>query len=104
MYALVEIKGKQYRAEKGSVLEVDLLQQQEGDKVEFDSVLMLRNDDGATFGSPFVSGAKVQAVVEDHYKDDKVVVFKYKKRKRYRRTAGHRQRYSRIRVEDIVAG
>ena len=102
MYALVEIKGKQYRAEKGSVIEVDHLQNAAGDTIEFDSVLMLRDDKGASFGTPYVKGALVKAVVEDHIKDDKIVVFKYKRRKRYRRTRGHRQQMSRLRVEEIV--
>lgn len=102
MYALVEIKGKQYKAEKGSLLKVDRLNEEEGATLEFDTVLMLGGDD-AKLGTPYVSGAKVKVVVENNIKDKKIRVFKYNRRKGYRRSQGHRQQYSLVRVEDVVA-
>jgi large subunit ribosomal protein L21 len=102
MYAMVEIKGNQYRAEKGSLLTVQRVPSEKGDVVEFDSVLMLRDDSKLTIGEPYVSGAKVKAVVEDHVRGDKTVVHKYKRRKRYKRTRGHRQNYTVLRVEEIT--
>ena len=103
MYAMVEIKGSQYKAEKGSLLTVDRVPSEKGDVVEFDSVLMIRDDKNLKIGEPFVTGAKVKAVVEDHVRGDKVVVFKYKRRKRYRRKQGHRQPYTAIRIDGIEA-
>lgn len=102
MYAMVEIKGNQFKAEKGSLLTVDRMPSEKGDVVEFDSVLMLRDDTSLKIGEPFVSGARVKAVVEDHVRGDKVVVFKYKRRKRYKRTRGHKQQYTVLRVEEIT--
>jgi len=102
MYAMVEIKGNQYKAEKGDLLTVDLVDSEKGDVVEFDSVLMLRDDAGVKIGEPYVAGAKVKAVVEDHVRAAKVIVHKYKRRKRYKRTRGHRQHYSLLRVEEIT--
>jgi large subunit ribosomal protein L21 len=102
MYALVEIKGKQYKAEKGSVLKIDKINNEEGETVEFDNVLMIKNDDDVTIGSPYVKGAKITATLEGHGKDKKIIVYKYKKRKRYRKKQGHRQQYSLVKVEDIT--
>lgn len=102
MYAMVEIKGNQYRAEKGTVLTVQKVPSEKGDVVEFDSVLMVRDENSVKIGEPYVVGARVKAVVEDHLRDDKVIVHKYRRRKRYRRTRGHRQQYTVLRVEEIT--
>jgi large subunit ribosomal protein L21 len=101
MYALVEFKGKQYKAEKGALLKVDRIDAEKGASVAIDTVLLVSGDSVAV-GAPYVSGAKVTAVVEDHGKDPKIIVFKYKSKKDYRRKRGHRQMYSLIRVQDIV--
>ncbi len=101
MYAMVEIKGNQYKAEKGELLTVDVVASEKGDVVEFDSVLLLRDDKNLKIGEPYIAGAKVKAVVEDHVRGDKVIVHKYKRRKRYKRTRGHRQHYTVLRVEEI---
>jgi large subunit ribosomal protein L21 len=101
MYALVEFKGKQYRAEKGAVLKVDRIDAEPGAAVDIDSVLLVSGD-SVTVGSPYVEGARVTAVVESHGKDRKIIVFKYKSKKDYRRKQGHRQQYSLIKVEDII--
>ena len=102
MYALVEIKGKQYKAEKGAVLRVDRIDSEKGESLEFDKVLMLSNDSDVKIGTPYVEGIKVQGSVEDQIKDKKVLVFKYKRRKNYRRTQGHRQQYTLVKINDIV--
>ncbi|MFQ3547264.1 MAG: 50S ribosomal protein L21 [Termitinemataceae bacterium] len=101
MYALVEFKGKQYKAEKGALLKVDRIDAEVGTAVDIDSVLLVSGDT-VTVGAPYVQGAKVTAVVENHGKDKKIIVFKYKPKKDYRRKAGHRQQYSVIRIQEIV--
>jgi large subunit ribosomal protein L21 len=101
MYALVEIKGRQYKAEEGKTLKVDSLDKESGEKVEFETVLLTGGDGGVKFGSPYVKGAKVEATVEEHGRGKKVTVFKFKKRLGYRRKAGHRQGYSLLKVTGI---
>ncbi len=101
-YAIVEQGGKQYKAVPGGTMEVDRLPVEEGTAVELDQVLLLADGDQIQVGTPTVSGAKVKAVVEAHFKGPKIIVFKYKPRKRYRRKQGHRQRYTRLRIQDIV--
>ena len=97
----MEFKGKQYKAEKGALLEVDKIDAEPGSAVDIDSVLLLSGDK-VTVGAPYVAGAKVQAVVEAHKKAKKIIVFKYKSKKDYRRKQGHRQQYSVIKIQDIV--
>jgi large subunit ribosomal protein L21 len=101
MYALMEFKGKQYKAEKGAVLQVDKIDAEPGSSVDIDSVLLVSGDT-VTVGAPYVKGAKVQAVVEAHKKAKKIIVFKYKPKKDYRRKQGHRQQYSVIKIQDIT--
>lgn len=102
MYALVEYKGKQYKAEKGAQIQVDLIDAEKGSKIDIDTVLMVSDNGKATVGAPYVKGAKVQVVVGDSLKDDKVIVYKYKRKKDYHRTIGHRQQYTMVTVENIV--
>ena len=101
MYALMEFKGKQYKAEKGAVLQVDKIDAEPGSTVEIDSVLLVSGDT-VSVGAPYVQGARVQALVEAHKKADKIIVFKYMPKKDYRRKQGHRQQYSVIKIQDIV--
>ncbi|QQO11134.1 50S ribosomal protein L21 [Breznakiella homolactica] len=101
MYALMEFKGKQYKAEKGALLKVDRIDAEAGTAIDIDSVLLVSGD-SISVGSPYVKGVKVSAVVEDHKKDPKIIVFKYKSKKDYRRKHGHRQQYSYIRIQEIV--
>jgi large subunit ribosomal protein L21 len=101
MYVLMEIQGKQYRAEKGSRLTVDLLSAQKGETVELGNVLLASGENGVKIGAPYVEGVKVKATVEDQVKGDKVRIYKYKRRKGYKREAGHREKYVVIKVEDI---
>ena len=102
MYALVEYKGKQYKAEKGAQIQVDKIDAEKGSKIDIDTVLMVSDGEKATVGTPYVKGAKVQIVVGDTFKDKKVIVYKYKRKKDYHRTIGHRQRYTMVTVENIV--
>lgn len=101
MYALVEILGKQYKAEKGSMLKVDKMDKAAGEKVEFDSVLMVSGDK-VKVGAPFVKGVKVVVTVKDQIKDPKVTIIKFKRRKSYARKQGHRQRYTFVMVDEII--
>jgi large subunit ribosomal protein L21 len=101
MYAVVEINGKQYRAEKGATLSVDRFDAEKGSSVSLEKVLLLSGDT-VKVGSPYVAGVSVKAIVEDEIKGDKIIVFKYKPKKDYRRTHGHRQRYTVLKVEDII--
>ena len=102
MYALVEFKGKQYKAEKGALLKVDKIDAEPGTALDIDTVLLLSSDT-VTVGSPYVQGAKVTATVESHGRDDKIIVFKYKPKKDYRRKQGHRQQFSIIKIGEISA-
>jgi large subunit ribosomal protein L21 len=104
MYALVEFKGKQYKAEKGAVLKVDKIDAEPGAALNIDTVLLVSGGEGqVTVGSPYVQGAKVSATVESHGKGEKIIVFKYKPKKDYRRKQGHRQQFSLIKIGDISA-
>ncbi|MBQ5472257.1 MAG: 50S ribosomal protein L21 [Treponema sp.] len=103
MYALVEYKGKQYKAEQGAVLTVDAIDAEKGTKIDVESVLLVSDGDKVTVGTPYVKGAKVQFVVEDSFRDKKVIVYKYKSKKDYHRTIGHRQHYTNVRVESVNA-
>ena len=101
MYALVEFKGKQYKAEKGALLKVNKIDAEPGTALDIDTVLLVSGDT-VKVGTPYVQGAKVSATVESHGKDDKIVVFKYKPKKDYRRIQGHRQQYSIIKIGEIA--
>jgi large subunit ribosomal protein L21 len=101
MYALVEILGKQYKVEQGSVLKIDHIEQDKGSSVEFPSVLMISDGEKVRIGNPFIAGVSVKALIEEHGKARKVLIGKFKKKKNYRRRQGHRQQYSLIKVEGI---
>ena len=103
MYAVIRTGGKQYRVARNDVIAVERLAGDVGAGVEFDRVFML--DDGAArrIGTPVVEGARVAATVLDQTRNEKIVVFKKKRRKNYRRTRGHRQRVTVVRITDILA-
>jgi large subunit ribosomal protein L21 len=102
MYALFEYKGKQYKAEKDALIQVDKLDAEKGAALDIDSVLLVSDGDNVKVGAPYVSGAKIKAEVEDSFRDKKVLVFKYKSKKDYHRLHGHRQHYTNIRVKEII--
>ena len=103
-YAIIKTGGKQYRVSPGDVLDVELLDASEGTTTALDDVLAVCRDGQVRFGAPTVPGAQVIAEVQSHYKDRKVIVYKYKAKTRYRRKRGHRQQYTRIRIQDIQTG
>lgn len=102
MYAIIETGGKQYRVQEGDVLNVEKLPADVGASMELDRVLAVQTDEGFKSGNPVVEGAKVQVKVLAHGKGRKIIVFKYKAKKNYRRKQGHRQPYTRILVEKII--
>jgi large subunit ribosomal protein L21 len=93
----------QYRVEEGQIVEIALLDAQPGSQVELGEVLLIGGGEGSQVGAPLIEGAKVLAKVVGDVKGDKIVVFKYKNKKRYRRRTGHRQQYTRIAITQIVA-
>ena len=103
MYAIVEIAGQQFKVEKDQKLFVHRLDSKEGSKVTFDNVLLLANGDKISVGAPAIDGAQVGAKVLKHFKGNKVIVFKKKRRKGYRVKNGHRQALTEIQVENILA-
>jgi large subunit ribosomal protein L21 len=103
MYALVEILGKQYKAEKGKTIKVDKIGKNHGDKIEFDTILLLSDNGKVDVGAPYLPGARVKATVGEQVKGKKVVIYKYKKRKSYRRKRGFRGQYTNITVDEIIA-
>ena len=102
MYVIVEIAGKQFKAENGRKLYVNRLQGDEGSSVSFDKVLLTDNDGQVKVGSPVVEGASVSAKIVRHLKDDKIIVFKKKRRKGYKVKNGHRQYLTQVLIEDIT--
>ena len=103
MYAIFELSGFQYRAEKGAILKVPTQSVPAGDSFEITDVLLVKNNDSALIGTPTVEGAKVEASVLGNKQGGKVMVFKKKRRTKYRRTQGHRQEFSEIKITNIVA-
>jgi large subunit ribosomal protein L21 len=101
MYAVIKTGGKQYKVTAGDKLKVEKLAGEVGSKVVLDKILMLADGDAITIGSPLVAGAKVNASVVSHGRGDKVMIFKFRRRKHYRKTQGHRQSYTEILIEDV---
>ena len=103
MFAIVNISGKQYRVEKGDQIKVSLLETEAGKKVKFENVLLTDDGKKVTIGNPVVSGATVSGTVINHGRDRRIIVFKKKRRKGYRRKNGHRQDFSLIQIDSISA-
>jgi large subunit ribosomal protein L21 len=102
-YAIIETGGKQYRVSVGDRLAIEKLPVEPGEDITFDRVLMIGGDGSARIGAPVVAGASVSARVEEQFRGDKIIVFKYKPKKRYRRRLGHRQSLTRIAITGINA-
>ncbi len=102
MYAIIETGGKQYRVKKGDVIDVELLSQEESAPVEFTQVLFVGGANEPKVGAPLVSGCVVRGELLGETQGPKVVAFKYKRRKNYRRKVGHRQRYSQVKITEIA--
>lgn len=103
MYAIIETGGKQYKVQEGDVIFVEKLNAEEGSSITFDKVLAVSNEGKTTFGDPLVNSASVSAKVLGHGKRRKIIVFKFKPKKGYRRKQGHRQPYTRVQIEKINA-
>jgi len=103
VYAIVESGGRQYRAEEGGSFSVEKLPYEVGEQIELDNVLLLANGEAVQVGQPYVEGAMVKATVVEQYRGKKIYVWKYRPKKRYRRRRGHRQYYTRLRIDEIVA-
>ncbi|HXX59498.1 MAG TPA: 50S ribosomal protein L21 [Dehalococcoidales bacterium] len=104
IYAIVEITGKQYRVTPGQIIDVDCNNAAEGEVIEFDKVLAVGNDNGeTTLGKPYIEGAKVTATSKGTERGDKVIVYKFKAKVRFRKKVGHRQQYTRLSIDKIEA-
>ena len=101
MYAVIKTGGKQYRVAPGEEIRVEKLSGQVGDSISFEEVLLTSDGENVSVGKPFLDNAKVVARITGHGRGRKVVVFKYRKRKGYRKKRGHRQHYSLVKVENI---
>ena len=104
MYAIVDAGGKQYRVSPGEIVHVAKLHSDEGSEVVLDKVLFIKKENDQIVGDPYVNGAKVVASVEGEGKTKKVLIFKQKTRKNYRRFRGQRQLYTSLRIKEIIAG
>lgn len=104
MYAIIRAAGKQFRAEKGMKLQVPLMDAEPGSKITFDEVLLASDGTTVKAGTPLVKGAKVTAEVVGLAKGLKIYVWKFKRRKNYRRKTGHRQKYTEVRITDVKVG
>ena len=101
MYAIIESCGKQYKVAEGDVVFFEKLNAEEGKKVTFDKVILVSNDKKVEVGAPYVKGIKVEGKVVSHGKGKKILVYKYKAKKNYRRTQGHRQPYTKVEITKI---
>ena len=104
MYAVIKSGGKQHRVEPGEVLELEKLDAEAGATVDFDQVMLIGDGKDVKIGAPFVDGGKVTAEVVEHGRGDKITVIKFHRRKNYRRQAGHRQYYTKVRIKEISGG
>jgi large subunit ribosomal protein L21 len=104
MYAIIRTGGKQFRAEPGRILRIPSLDVEPGQTVTFDEVLLGASDSDVKVGTPLVNGAAVTAEIVKHGKGEKIIIFKHKRRKNYRRKQGHRQKFTEVRINEISLG
>lgn len=102
MYAIINACGKQYKVKEGDIVFMERLETEEGKAITFSEVLLVSDENKTTVGEPLVKGAKVKATVIGHGKSKKILVFKYKAKKNYRKTRGHRQAYTKVQIEKIA--
>ena len=103
MFAVIETGGKQYRVAEGETIHIEKLDGAVGDSVQFDQVLLVGSGDDVTVGKPTVGGASVSGEIVEHGKDKRLIVFKFKRRKDYRRRNGHRQHYTAVKINTVAA-
>jgi large subunit ribosomal protein L21 len=101
MYAVIETGGKQYKVQEGEEIRVEKLDVEEGNEYKFDKVMLISKDGDLKIGKPYLEGAAVNATVVKHDKEKKIIVFKYKPKKDYKKKQGHRQPYTQIKIEKI---
>jgi large subunit ribosomal protein L21 len=104
MFAVIKTGGKQFRVQEGDLLDIEKLEQEKGQKVTFDDVLLVEDEKNTLIGTPIVEKAHVVGEIVENFKDKKIIVFKKKRRKQYRKTSGHRQLLTKVRIEKIVLG
>ena len=104
MYAVIKSGGKQHRVEPGEVLDLEKLEAETGETISFDEVMMIGDGEDIKIGAPYVEGGKVTAEVVKHGRGDKVTIIKFHRRKHYRRQAGHRQWFTKVKITDISGG
>ena len=104
MYAVIESGGKQHRVEPGELLRLEKLNASEGETVNFDKVMMIGEGENIQIGTPFVDGGAVTAEVVSHGRGDKITIIKMRRRKHYRRQAGHRQSFTEVKIKEISGG
>jgi large subunit ribosomal protein L21 len=103
MQAYFQLSGFQFRAEVGDILEVPMQKTAVGDSFDIDQIMLLKDDNTTTVGTPLIDGAKIEAKVVSNGKSDRITVYKFKRRTKYRRTQGHRQDHTAIKIEKIVS-
>ena len=103
MFAVIRTGGKQYRVQKGDILQVEKLDTKQGKTVVFDEILLIQDGKKILVGTPLVAKAQVKAEVIETFKDDKVIIFKKKRRKQYKKKTGHRQVLTRVKIEEIIS-
>src|SRR5438876_12123757 len=103
-YAIIKTGGRQFRVAEGDTIDVDLLDVEPGKTATFGDVLLFADGEHVTHGTPLISGAKVTAEIVEQRKDKKVIAFKYKRRKGYHRTVGHRRKLTRVKIKSITGG
>ncbi len=103
MYAVISSGGKQYRVEPGETIQVERLDAEVGQNVSFDEVLLIKTDQHCKVGTPRVAGAKVRGTVVEQGRGDKILVFRYKRKKQYKKTTGHRQGFTAVKIAEITA-
>ncbi len=104
MYAVIQTGGKQYRVSEGDLVRVESLPAEAGSSVELEKVLMVGEGENVTIGAPYVAGGKVTATVRAHGRGEKIKIVKFRRRKHYRKTQGHRQNYTELHITGISAG
>lgn len=104
MYAIVRTGGKQYQVSPGDIILIEKLTAAAGEEIALNEVLMVKDDDRLRLGTPIVENSSVKAKVLSHGRAKKIIVFKFKRRKQYRKTRGHRQDFTRIQIQEIIAG
>ncbi len=102
MLAIIKLGGKQYKVKEGDVIDVEKLDLEKGGKIDFEEILLTSDGKNVKIGNPYVKGAKVKVEILEQFKDKKVIVFKYKPKKRYKRKKGHRQQLTKIKISKIT--